>query len=88
MRLAADSYAVGKTLADLNLRGLTGATVLACLRDGEGVLVPTGHETLQPDDVLALAGAHEAIDAARALLADGPAPPAAPPAADDDPAPA
>ena len=80
LRLAPAHYAVGKTLAEINLRGLTGATVLACVRDGKGVLVPTGKEALRPGDVLALAGTHAAIDAARALLTDGPAPPAA----DDD----
>ena len=36
IRLPADSHAVGQTLAELNLRGLTGATVLAITRSGEG----------------------------------------------------
>jgi len=62
------SPAVGRTLASLNLRGTTGATVLAISRGAEGVLVPTGQEALQVDDVLALAGTREAVDAARALL--------------------
>jgi len=52
---------------------LTAATILAIVRGAESVLVPSGHETLQRDDVLALAGSHDAIDAARALLAHGPA---------------
>ena len=60
--------AVGRTLASLNLRGATGATVLAIARAGEEVLVPTGHEILRVDDVLALAGTGEAVEAARALL--------------------
>ena len=66
--LTGKSPAVGRTLASLNLRGATGATVLAISREGEGVLVPTGHEQLRVDDVLALAGTHEAVDAARAML--------------------
>ena len=66
--LSAGSPAVGRTLASLNLRGATGATVLAIARDPEGVLVPTGHEELRVDDVLALAGTHEAVAAARAVL--------------------
>jgi CPA2 family monovalent cation:H+ antiporter-2 len=66
--LTATSPAVGRTLASLNLRGATGATVLAISREGQGVLVPTGHEQLRIDDVLALAGTHEAVDAARAML--------------------
>jgi CPA2 family monovalent cation:H+ antiporter-2 len=66
--LSGTSPAVGRTLASLNLRGATGATVLAISREGEGVLVPTGHEQLRVDDVLALAGTQEAVDAARAML--------------------
>jgi CPA2 family monovalent cation:H+ antiporter-2 len=68
IRLEPGSPAVGKTLAQLNLRGLTGATVLAILRGEHGAIVPTAHEVLQSDDVLALAGTHEAIEAARSLL--------------------
>jgi CPA2 family monovalent cation:H+ antiporter-2 len=66
--LGPGSPAIGRTLASLNLRGATGATVLAISRAPEGVLVPTGHEELRADDVLALAGTHEAVDAARAVL--------------------
>jgi CPA2 family monovalent cation:H+ antiporter-2 len=69
VRLEATSPAVGKTLAELNLRGLTGATVLAIQRGEESVSVPTAREVLRPGDVLALAGTHEAVQAARGLLA-------------------
>ncbi len=69
IRLTADSPAVGRTLAEVNLRGLTGATVLAIVRAGSSVLVPTGGEVLQTDDVLAIAGTAAAIEAARQLLA-------------------
>jgi len=68
LRLAPDSPAVGKTLAELNLRGLTGATVLAVRREDESVIVPTALERLRADDVLALAGTTEAIEAARGVL--------------------
>jgi K+/H+ antiporter YhaU regulatory subunit KhtT len=47
---------------------LTGATVLAIVRGGDGVLIPTGAEKLRPDDLLATAGTTDAIDAARRLL--------------------
>ncbi|HKC61010.1 MAG TPA: cation:proton antiporter [Myxococcales bacterium] len=66
--IAKGTAAVGKTLAGINLRGRTGATVLAIRRGQEGLLVPTGRELLQADDVLALAGTHESVDAARDLL--------------------
>ena len=62
------SASVGKTLAQLKLRGRTGATVLALTRAGGGVIVPTAKERLQAGDVLALAGTHEAIAAATAVL--------------------
>ena len=68
MRLDAASPAVGRTLAELDLRGLTGATVLAIQRGDSGRSFPSGHEVLRAGDVLALAGTEEAIEAARALL--------------------
>ena len=67
-RLQAQSAAVGKTLAQLNLRGATGATVLAIIRGEEGVIVPSAKEVLRNGDILALAGTHDAVDAARAVL--------------------
>jgi CPA2 family monovalent cation:H+ antiporter-2 len=77
-RLEATSPAVGKTLAELNLRGLTGATVLAIQRGEEGVSFPTAQEVLRPGDVLALAGTHDAVEAAKGLLVATPQRPAAP----------
>ena len=71
LRIGPNDHAVGKTLAELNLRGLTTATVLAIVRSDGAVIVPSGKETLRVDDVLALAGAPRAIEAARSLLVDG-----------------
>jgi CPA2 family monovalent cation:H+ antiporter-2 len=68
VRLEETSPAVGKTLAELNLRGLTGATVLAIHRGGGDVSVPTAGEVLKAGDVLALAGTHAAVEAAKGLL--------------------
>jgi CPA2 family monovalent cation:H+ antiporter-2 len=59
---------VGCTLAQINLRGATGATVLAIRRGAEAVLTPTGRETLEAGDVLVLTGTSEALAAARELL--------------------
>ena len=59
---------VGRSLADINLRGATGATVLAIQRGEDAVLTPTGHDTLIAGDVLVLTGTSEAIEAARELL--------------------
>jgi CPA2 family monovalent cation:H+ antiporter-2 len=66
--LDAQSAAVGRTLGELNLRGVTGAVVLAIMRGDQGLLAPSASEPLHAADVLALAGTHEAIEAARQLL--------------------
>jgi CPA2 family monovalent cation:H+ antiporter-2 len=64
------SRAVGKTLAQIQLRGLTGATVLAIQRGDESVLIPAGQELLREGDILAIAGTHDSVEAARELLND------------------
>ena len=71
VRLSGESPAVRRTLAELNLRGLTGATVLAITREGEPVVIPTGHELLRNGDVLAVAGTQDAIAAALEILRTG-----------------
>ena len=61
--------AVGRSLADLDLRAQTGATVLAIARgEQEGLATPSPTEPLRAGDVLALAGSAEAIAKARELL--------------------
>lgn len=70
VRLEPAGPAVGRTLAQLNVRGLTGATVLAIIRGSE-VILPTPDETLQSGDVLALTGTREAVEAAKQLLTSG-----------------
>lgn len=74
MTLTAAHAAVGHALSDLELRGRTGATIIAISRGEDVVLVPDGREELRAGDVLALAGTGEAIEAARDLLARGGAP--------------
>ena len=69
IELQPGSSAVGRTLAEIKLRGLTGATILAIEREGESVVVPAGNERLRAGDVLAVAGTHMAVEAARELLA-------------------
>ncbi len=68
VRLAEHSPAVNRTLAQLNLRGLTGATVLAITRGDQPIIVPTGREILRAGDTLALAGAEDAVEAATRIL--------------------
>lgn len=66
-----DSFAVGKTLADLDLRAVTGATVVAIRNADDEHRLPTGQEPLERGDVLALAGTAASIAQARALLLRG-----------------
>ncbi len=66
--LVAGSPSVGKSLAELDLRARTGASVLAITRGSDGLANPSAHEALREGDVLALAGSGEAIVAAREVL--------------------
>jgi CPA2 family monovalent cation:H+ antiporter-2 len=71
VKLSAGCAAVGQTLVGLDVRGSTGATVLAIAREPEGAMIPTGREVLREDDTLVLAGTHEAIAQAHRLLTTG-----------------
>jgi CPA2 family monovalent cation:H+ antiporter-2 len=73
--ITAASPAVGRTLKQINLRGLTGATVIAIDRDAADVIYPTGDETLRVGDALIVTGTTDAVQAAQELVA----PPAAAP---------
>jgi len=68
MRVIPQSIAVGKSLAQLNLRGATGATVLAIRRGAEQIPTPLGREVIRANDVVAVAGAHDALAVARAIF--------------------
>jgi CPA2 family monovalent cation:H+ antiporter-2 len=72
MRVQPGSIAAGQTLAQLNLRGLTGAIVLAIRRADSEVALPNGHEMIYAGDVMAVTGTHAALRAARKLLAEPP----------------
>jgi CPA2 family monovalent cation:H+ antiporter-2 len=69
--VSAEHFAAGKTLADLGLRGRTGATVLAITRGEEGIPAPSKLERLVPGDTLVLVGSREALDAGMRLLTSG-----------------
>jgi CPA2 family monovalent cation:H+ antiporter-2 len=58
----------GRSLAELDLRARTGATVLAIARGEGGFATPQPTEPLHAGDVLALFGSDEAIAAARSAL--------------------
>jgi CPA2 family monovalent cation:H+ antiporter-2 len=66
--LHAGALCIGKSLKEVNLRGLTGATVLAIERGAGEAIFPTADEILREHDVLILTGTHEAVATARQLL--------------------
>jgi CPA2 family monovalent cation:H+ antiporter-2 len=70
VRLEAGASAIGKTLASIDLRAVTGAAAIAISRDHE-VLVPDGREVLKEGDVVGLTGTDQSIEAARRLLSGG-----------------
>jgi CPA2 family monovalent cation:H+ antiporter-2 len=73
VRVAPGSAAAGITLAELNLRGRTGATAVALSRGGDDTMVfPTAKTELRVGDLLALSGSHEAIEEATRLLTGAP----------------
>jgi CPA2 family monovalent cation:H+ antiporter-2 len=68
VEVTAECAASEQTLADLNLRGVTGATVLA-VRHADGTTkAPDANEVLRAGDVLVLTGTHDAVAAAKELL--------------------
>jgi CPA2 family monovalent cation:H+ antiporter-2 len=70
VRVPPRSAAAGLTLAELNLRGRTGATAVALARGGgdEPMVFPTAKTVLREGDLLALSGSHDAIEEATRLL--------------------
>jgi CPA2 family monovalent cation:H+ antiporter-2 len=68
VRVEALSPAAGRTLDELDLQGATGCAVLAVVRKDGGTIAPSGGDVLRAGDVLALAGARDALDAAAAIV--------------------
>lgn len=71
MTLVREHFGVGLSLRQTDLRGHTGASVIAIQREGQAVF-PAGGDVLRAGDTLLLTGTSEAVDAARQLLASGP----------------
>jgi CPA2 family monovalent cation:H+ antiporter-2 len=70
-KVESESFAAGRTIGELGIRGRTGATVLAITRGEVGIPAPSKVERLEAGDVLLLVGSREAVDAAKALLRAG-----------------
>jgi len=63
-----ESPAAGKSLGDLQLRTLSGAAVIAVVRNGQSIPNPAGDCVLAAGDVLVLMGDHKALDQAARML--------------------
>jgi len=70
-RISAGDAAVGRTLADLDLRRRTGATVLSVVRGEAPVPGQVADHRLEEGDTVVLVGAHAEVDAAFELLSGG-----------------
>jgi CPA2 family monovalent cation:H+ antiporter-2 len=67
-----DSRIAGRTLAELDLRGRSGASVIAIQRGDRRIAMPRGGEEIHGGDLLALAGSPEDVDTAIGLLGSDP----------------
>ena len=70
VRIDADSPAAGKTLAEVNIRVRTGASVIALMREGVTTSSPSGTFQMEEGDVLVLLGEREQLRRAMGLLVD------------------
>jgi K+/H+ antiporter YhaU regulatory subunit KhtT len=77
LALDGGAHAVGKSLADLQLRTRTGALVLCLTRDREDLPTPDPRLPFAAGDLLLIAGQPAQLAAARQLLAAGNLPPPA-----------
>ncbi len=68
IKLNQDSPIVGKTLGELDLRGKTGATLMAVVRGDDTKIGPGATYTLRENDILILFGKPENIERAIKLL--------------------
>lgn len=66
--LESTSPACSKTIRELNLRALTGVTIIAVVRNGRPQTNPTPDHRFEAGDVLVLVGAHKQLDATKAML--------------------
>jgi monovalent cation:H+ antiporter-2, CPA2 family len=68
VKLEKNSPVIGKTLAELDLRGRTGATLIAVVRGAETKINPGANYRLQEEDLLVLLGTAEKIERALKVL--------------------
>jgi len=70
--LLAGAWAIGRSLRDLDLRAVTGASVVALVQDGRTESSPDPDRILSEMDTVVLMGGHEQLAVACHLLDQGP----------------
>ena len=68
LKLEPSSPVVGKNLGELDLRGKSGATVIAVVRDGNTKISPGANYTLHEGDTIVLLGTAEKLERAKELI--------------------
>lgn len=68
VQIPPEAPSIGRTLRDLDIRRLSGASVIAVVRDGAAITNPGPDVVVQTDDILVLLGSHQDLDRANALL--------------------
>lgn len=63
-----DNKHIGKSLAEINLRAQSDATVIAIVRNGQTISNPSGKEVLKANDTLVINGTHQSVDRAIEIL--------------------
>lgn len=71
-----DSPSAGKSLVELDIRGRSGGSVLAIVRDGRAMLNPPPDTALGAGDIVVVIGTHREVDLAFDILDHGPEGPA------------
>lgn len=63
-----DNPHIGETISDLNIRAVTGATIIAIVRDGKAIPNPSPVEHIRGHDTLVIVGDHKSVDDAIQFL--------------------
>lgn len=61
---------IEKTLAEIDLRAKTDATIIAMVRDGKTISNPSGKEKLLQNDTIVITGTHRSVDKAFEYLSE------------------
>lgn len=68
IQLPAESPMVGRTIAETNIRSLTGATVVAITRQGEEIFSPPADMVLEKEDILIVVGTVTAKERVKEMI--------------------